>query len=161
MKVIFRVGITFDLCKASHKPIIKRDFLKRQLEELERSIAKVIEDALKLQGQGKVNEGIILVEKAINDILHLNVEDMVSMPSSNFIKLLVNEKKLTVEHLNCLADLLYKITELYEQKKQSTNIKNLQEKILALFNYVNQTGKTFSLERDNKIKTLEGLLKEK
>jgi hypothetical protein len=141
--------------------MIKRDFLKRQLEELGRAIAKVIEDAQKLKEEGKVNEGIIKVNEAINDTFHLSVEDIVHIPLTNFIEVLVNEKKLSVTHLNYLGNLLYKATELDEQKNQMTNIKNLHEKILALFDYVNLTEKTFSFERDTKIKAIEGLLKEK
>jgi hypothetical protein len=58
-----------------------------------------------------------------------------------------------------LGDLLFIAAELFEQKGEKKKEKALYQQVLMIFNYVNQTEKTFSLERNNKIEKIKNKLR--
>ncbi len=135
--------------------MIQRDFIKRQLEELGRTIGKVISDMLKLKERGMVNEGITLLQETLKNSFDLDIEKIFSLPLENFIETLVKEKKLSSAHLSYVGDIIYATAELFEQKKEIEKAKKLYQKVLIIFNYIDQTEKTFSLERKNKIEKIK------
>jgi len=57
-----------------------------------------------------------------------------------------------------LGDLIYVTAGLFEQKREPENAKKMYQKVLLIFKYVDQTEKTFSVERNNKIKVIEKYL---
>jgi len=138
--------------------MVQRDFIKRQLEELGRAIAKVITDILKLKEEGNVNDGIKMAEETLKNIFDLEAEHIRSIPLDNFIEILIKEKKIIPAQLSYLADLLFATAELYELKNEKMKSENLYQRVLKIFNYVNQTEKTFSLERNNKIEKIKNNL---
>lgn len=135
--------------------MIQRDFIKRQLEELGRAVAKIISDILKLKELGKVDEGIVLAQETLESTFDLDIENLLSLPLNNFVETLIKEKKYSSVHLNYLGDVLFITAELYEQKGEKQRSKELYQRVLIIFNYVDQTEKTFSLERNNKIEKIK------
>ncbi len=134
---------------------MQRDFIKRQLEELGQAIAKIISDILKLKELGKVDEGIVMTQETLESAFNLNIENILSIPLNNFVETLIKEKKYSSVHLNYLGDVLFAAAELYEQKGEMKTSKDLYQRVLVVFNYVDQTEKTFSLERNNKIEKIK------
>ncbi|MDO9185647.1 MAG: hypothetical protein Q7W13_06520 [Bacteroidia bacterium] len=135
--------------------MIQRDFIKRQLEELGRAVAKIISDILKLKELGKVDEGIVIAQETVESTFDLDIENLLSLPLNNFVETLIKEKKYSSVHLNYLGDVLLITAELYEQKGEKQRSKELYQRVLIIFNYVDQTEKTFSLERNNKIEKIK------
>lgn len=135
--------------------MIQRDFIKRQLEELGRAIGKIISDILKLKELGKVDEGIVIAQETLESTFDLDIENLLSLPLNNFVETLIKEKKYSSVHLNYLGDVLLITAELYEQKGEKQRSKELYQRVLIIFNYVDQTEKTFSLERNNKIEKIK------
>ncbi len=136
--------------------MIQRDFIKRQLEELGRAIAKVITDILKLKEEGKVNEGIVMAQATLKSSFDMDIEQVQSISVDNFIEKLINEKKIIPAQLTYVGDILYETAELFEQKKDTEKAKDLYTKTLLIFNYINQTEKTYSLERNTKMEIIKG-----
>lgn len=135
--------------------MIQRDFIKRQLEELGRAIGKIISDILKLKEIGKLDEGIVIAQETLESTFGLNIENILSIPSVNFVETLIEEKKYSSVHLNYLGDVLFTTAELFEQKGEKKRSKELYQRVLIIFNYIDQTEKTFSLERNNKIEKIK------
>ncbi len=135
--------------------MIQRDFIKRQLEELGRAVAKIISDILKLKELGKVDEGIVITQETLKNTFDLDIENLLSLPLNNFVETLIKEKKYSSVHLNYLGDVLFAAAELYEQKGEKKRSKELYQRVLVIFNYVDQTEKIFSLERNNKIEKIK------
>ena len=135
--------------------MIQRDFIKRQLEELGRAIGKVISEILKLKEQGKLDEGIVMTQKTLEGTFDLDFENVLSIPSDNIVETLIKEKKYSSVHLNYLGDVLFTCAELFEQKGEKKKSKELYQRVLIIFNYIDQTEKTFSLERNNKIEKIK------
>ena len=138
--------------------MIQRDFIKRQIEELGRAIGKVISDILKLQERGKLNEGVTMSQEILKSSFDLNIEKILSLQIENFIETILSDTKLSPVHLNSLGDLIYVTAGLFEQKREPENAKKMYQKVLLIFKYVDQTEKTFSVERNNKIKVIEKYL---
>ncbi|MES2395577.1 MAG: hypothetical protein V4549_06225 [Bacteroidota bacterium] len=139
--------------------MIQRDFIKRQLEELGRAIGKVISDILKLKELGKVDEGIVIAQETLKSTFDLDIENLLSLPLDCFVETLIKEKKYSSVHLNYLGDVLFIAAELFEQKGEKKKSKELNQRILIIFNYIDQTEKTFSLERNNKIEKIKNNLR--
>jgi hypothetical protein len=139
--------------------MIQRDFIKRQLEELGRAVAKIISDILKLKELGKVEEGIVITQETLKNNFDLDIENLLSLPLESFVEALIREKKYSSVHLNYLGDVLFTAAELFEQKGETKKAKALNQRVLMIFNYVNQTEKTFSLERNNKIEKIKNNLR--
>lgn len=135
--------------------MIQRDFIKRQLEELGRAIGKVISEILKLKELGKLDEGIVMTQKTLESTFDLDIENILSLPLNNFVETLIKEKKYSPVHLNYLGDVLFIAAELYDQKGEKKRSKELYQRVLVIFNYIDQTEKTFSLERNNKIEKIK------
>ncbi len=135
--------------------MIQRDFIKRQLEEFGRAFGKVISDILKLKTEGKVSEGITLSQGTLKDSFDLDIEKILSMPLSNFIESLVEDENMSLVHLGCLGDLFYVTAELYEEEEEKEKAKHLYQKVLTIFDYLNLTERTFSLERNYKMETIK------
>ncbi|MDP1744262.1 MAG: hypothetical protein Q8L90_01720 [Bacteroidota bacterium] len=139
--------------------MIQRDFIKRQLEELGRAIGKIISDILKLKELGKVDEGIVIAQETLESTFDLDIENMLSLPLDSFVETLIKEKKYSSVHLNYLGDVLFAAAELFEQKDEKKRSKELNQRVLIIFNYIDQTEKTFSLERNNKIEKIKNNLR--
>lgn len=135
--------------------MIQRDFIKRQLEELGRAIRKIIADLLKLKELGKLDEGIVIAQETLKSTFDMDIENILSLPLNNFVETLIKEKKYRSVHLNYLGDVLFAAAELFEQKGEKKKSNELNQRVLIIFNYVNQTEKTFSLERNNKIEKIK------
>lgn len=135
--------------------MVQRDFIKRQFEELARALEKIISDILKLKLEGKINEAIEMSQETLKSTFDLNIEKILSSELNIFIESLIKEKKLSTVHLEGLGELLYATAEMFEQKKETEKAENLYQKVLVIFDYINQTEKTFSMERNNKIETIK------
>ena len=138
--------------------MIQRDFIKRQLEELGRAIAKVISDMQKLKVAGNVNDGIRLAQETLKSTFDLDMENLQSLPIDKFTETLITEKNLSIVHLNYLGNLLCATAEMFDQKKDTAKAKKLYQKALAIFHYVDHNERTFSVERNNKIEAIESYL---
>ncbi len=145
--------MTFESRKSNE--MIKREFLKRQLEELGRDLEKVIASIQNLKEQGKFIEGIDMVQNSLGSIFDLSIEKVLSMLPDNFPERLLKEKKLTPVHLSYLGDILFAASELYDDEGETEKVKLLHNKILSVFNYINETEKTFSSSRNNKIEIIK------
>jgi len=135
--------------------MIQRDFIKRQLEELGRAVAKIISGILKLKELGKLDEGIVIAQETLESTFDLDIEITLSLPLDNFVETLIIEKKYNSVHLNYLGDVLFVAAELFELKGDDRRSKDLYQRVLIIFNYIDQTEKTFSLERNNKIEKIK------
>lgn len=77
------------------------------------------------------------------------------MDNEHLIEHLTKNKNLISGKLNLLADLLFETAELYEKSEKQNIAKNLYQKVLIIYNYVNETEKTFSENRQEKIRTIK------
>jgi len=135
--------------------MIKREFIKRQLEELGRAISKVITEMQKFKELGKVDEAFGIAQETLKNTFDFDIENILCIPDDKFIEIVIKDEKFSAAHLNYMGDLLYATAELFIQKRETEKAKILFQKVLSVFHFVDNNEKTFSLERNNKIESIE------
>ncbi len=137
----------------------KRDFLMDQIELLGQALANIFSKLYGLSNQGKVPEAVEMVNESLKTELDLDLAELSSIPTEDFIRTLQVNKKLNHANLEKLADILLLIADDQKLRKTGHNQDlNLYEKCLNLYNYLNNSDLTYSFERQSKIERIESLL---
>lgn len=131
----------------------QQDHLKKQIDQLGRVLGKILSDLLGLKNQGQINDGVETTSQAINGALDLDIQDLLDIPTDNFIDTLKNQKNLTNDHLDKLAEILLLIAE-----NQQDDNKKLYEKCLAIYEHLLKVENIYSLDRQWKIQRIKNVL---
>lgn len=135
--------------------MLKKDYIEKQLEQLALAIAKVISQITNSKMQGKPDSGIIIADEFLRAEFDVGLAKLAAMDKEHLIEHLTIHKNLKSGKLNLLADLLFETAELYEKFEKENIAKNLYERTLIIYDYVNKTEKTFSQYRQEKITTIK------
>jgi hypothetical protein len=135
--------------------MFKKDYIEKQLEQLALAIAKVISEFTNAKIQSKHGSGITIADEFLRTEFDVELAKFAAMDNEHLIEYLTIKKNLKSAKLNLLADLLYETAGLYESSENVLIANNLYKKILIIYNYVNETEKTFSQNRQEKITTLK------
>lgn len=135
--------------------MFKKDYIEKQLEQLALAIAKVISQITNTKLQGKPDSGITIADEFLRTEFDVGLAKLAAMDNEHLIEHLTKNKNLISGKLNFLADLLFETAELYEKSEKQNIAKSLYQKTLIIYNYVNETEKTFSENRQEKIRTIK------
>lgn len=138
--------------------MLKRDFLQKQLEQLGIVIAKLIEKMTQLQSGADVQGIQKISDEVLQSEFDLNLETILALQEEAFISMLSENKKFSTGHLSLLAEVLFKLGESYERAGNPLFANNINKKTLLLLEYVTETDKTFSADRQEKINDLKSKL---
>jgi hypothetical protein len=132
----------------------KEDFLKKQIDQLGLVLGKMLADLLGLKTQGQIQLGISIVNQALKEEISLDINDLVLIPKEEFITKLLESKSFNNENLEKIADILL----LIGVDSQNSMKKDLLERSLLIFEYINKTTSTYSFERHLKIQRIKDIL---
>lgn len=132
----------------------QKDYLLKRLEALTKLIALL----LGLKENGNIKEGIEKIDESFGLLTGFTIEEIEKLTSENFITYLINNKK-TNNQLECLAELLYWKGKFILIQKDDTALTHFHKSLL-LFQYLQNTDKLYSLQRQEKIAELTVLLKQ-
>ena len=137
----------------------QEDWFMGQINLLGRVLGKILADLLGLKARGKVGEGIETAEKALISELDLNIDELISIPVQRFIKTLQEQKNFNNEDLEKLSDIFFLIAEEYGQRGiEGAKKKKLFKRSLIVYEYLDKTGSTYSLDRHTKIEIIKSLV---
>ena len=137
----------------------EEDWLIRQINQLGRVLGKILADLIGLKTQGQIGEGIEAAEQTLNNELGLNIDDLTSSPTEQFIKTLQEGKKLSDDNFDKLADIFFLFAEeLDERGTDNEKMKKLYERSLTIYEYLDKTGSTYSFDRHFKIDKIKNVL---
>ncbi|OFY85507.1 MAG: hypothetical protein A3F72_10055 [Bacteroidetes bacterium RIFCSPLOWO2_12_FULL_35_15] len=135
--------------------MLKKDYIEKQLEQLALAIAKVISQITNSKMQGNPDSGIIIADEFLRSEFDVELAKLAAMDKEHLIEYLTTHKNLKSAKLNLMANLLFETAELYERSQKENIAKNLYERTLIIYDYVNETEKTFSQHRQEKIRTIK------
>lgn len=118
-------------------------------------LGKILADLLGLKNQGQIGDGIELVSMSLKEQLKYDLEGLLEMPTAEFVQALRNDRQLSNESLERLADIFLTIADNDEHNPARNNI--LYEKSLVLYEYLERSETTYSMERSKKIARLRNL----
>lgn len=136
----------------------RRDFLKKQIDQLGRVLGKMLADLLGLKQQGQVSEGLKMVDETMQRVLSLNLVSLVAVNPKELVGWLQQEHHFQPEHLATMADILYEAAQAHLLQKDEQTARALWERALAIYEHLEATEPTFSLERHYRIEQLKSLL---
>ena len=130
--------------------MLKRDYIEKQLEQLALAIAKVISQ-LTNAGSVKPDAGIIIANDFLKTEFDIDLAKLAVMDNEYVIEHLTKNKHLNPRKLSLLADLLFETAQLHERSGNKSLAAELYRKTLTIYNHVNETERTFSQTRQERI----------
>ncbi len=131
----------------------QRDYLKKQIDQLGIVLAKMFSDLLGLKSSGQIDIGLEITDHALKSELDYDIQDLINIPTDDFINTLKGQRNLTDDNLDKLAEILLLIAD----SRQEDN-KMLYEKCLTIYTYLEKTENIYSLDRQWKIERIEKVL---
>ena len=137
----------------------KRDYLMDQIEQLGRALAMIFSKLMDFRNQGKVPEAIEMTSLSLKSELNLDLDELLAIPTDEFIIRLKEDKKFNYANLEILADILLHIADETDiSNPDSKQHLNLYDKALKVYIYLNERDLTYSFERQSKIERIESIL---
>ena len=133
----------------------QQDYLMRQFNILGRVLGRMLSDLVGLKSQGKMVDGIEVATQALKSELDIDINELVDIPTNDFVEFLVSEKDYTNDNLDKLAEILLMIADHEEDEGWS---RKLYEKVLTIYLYLEETDNVFSLDRQWKIERIKNIL---
>lgn len=134
---------------------IRQDYLKKQIDQLGKVVAKLVADLMGLKSNFNITEAEELVNTVFEKELGFNFDEIVMQKNENLIQFLNTEKKFSQETIEDIANILFELGMVIEDKNKQANY--LQKTIL-LFEHLNTERKTFSFDFMVKINKMKELL---
>lgn len=131
----------------------QQDYLKRQIDQIGRILGKILADFIGLKNKGQFNEGIELTNQSLKSELDFDIDELINIPTDQFISTLISKKNLTNESLHKLAEILLLIAD-----NRQENTKKLYEKCITFYEYLEKVENVYSLDRQWKMKRLKQAL---
>lgn len=137
----------------------QEDWFMRQINLLGRVLGKILADLLGLKERGQLGEGIEAAKHTLISELDLNIDELISIPKSRFIKTLREDKNFSDDDLDKLADIFFLIAEELEgNDAKADKRKKLYATSLLVYEYLDKTGSTYSVDRHYKIEMIKTFL---
>lgn len=138
----------------------QQDYLKRQIDQMAKVLGKIIADITGLKDQGKVNEGMEIADQTMKSELALDMGDLLKIPKNEFIDTLINKKQVHNENLEQFAEMLSELADGWLKQDAGEKAKDLYEKALAIYEYLEETGSAFSFGRNMKKQNINNIIQE-
>jgi len=134
----------------------QRDYLQREIEQLGRVLGKLLSDLLGLKSDGKVSDSIETTDQVLKDELNLTIEDLTAIPTDKFISMLQSDQNFSNRNLEQLAGILLLLA---GNRSDGDDVrKMLYEKCLTIYEHLEKTESTYSLDRNLKMEIIKNEL---
>ncbi len=133
----------------------QRDFLLQQIEQMSQAFADLIKRLLGLKIENTEEETQQATNELLKDQLNTSMKELLSIPPGKISEFIVKEKGLDESNLELLADVL-----VLNAKANSiqTDQEKLYQTALEVYQWVDNESRTFSMERQNKVREIEDYL---
>lgn len=134
---------------------MQQDYLKRQIDQIGIILGRMLSSFLGLKKQGKTQEGIEITSQTLKTELDFSIDKIIAINSDDLISFLVQEKRFNNQNIDKLAEILLLIAddEGLKDKKEA-----LYQRCLTMYQYLEKTDSTFSIDRQFKIERIKNIL---
>ena len=134
---------------------IRQDYLKKQIDQLGKVVAKLMADLMGLKSDFRITEAEELVNTVFEKKLGFNFDEIVEQKNENLISFLNTDKKFTQETMEDIANIVFELGMVIEDKNKQANY---FQKAILLFEHLNNERKIFSFDFMVKINKMKELL---
>jgi hypothetical protein len=129
----------------------KEDYLMRQINQLGRVLGKILANLMGFNNQGPVSEVLDEADVLFKTESGFDGMDFLSCPKDDFIKALRENQNWNTANLQLLVEILCVTAENSEKVgTEKLLVKTLYEKALIVYDEIETSESTFSLERQIK-----------
>ena len=130
------------------------DYYLKQIDLLGKILGKIVSDILKTNSTDDVMEGFEAAAQALKNEVGINLNGLLNKNNDEIVTFLQQDKKLNNNHLEKLAEILFELGKEHHSEYK----KNLFEKSLTIYSFVNNNSSTYSIERVNKMDKINKIL---
>ena len=138
----------------------QRDYLQKQIDQLGKVLAKVLTDLLGFKSKGQINDGIETTPETLKTQMDLDLEKLLTLAPDDFLNVLKQDKKLSNEHLNQLAEILFIMAAAESDRSNREKSIRLYEKCLTIYEHLQQEDENYSYNRYLRIKKVKDIFNE-
>jgi hypothetical protein len=131
----------------------QQDYLKKQIDQLGKVLSKILSDFLGLKNNGQINAALDITNRTLKNELNFDIQDLLDIPTDNFIDTLTTQRNLTTDNLDKLAEILFLIAD-----NRQDNNKKIYEKCMKIYEYLEKTENIYSLDKQWKMKHIKSKL---
>lgn len=137
----------------------QRDYLQKQIEQLGLFFEVLISQVYRMKETGNHDEFFTVVQNALKKETEFTVEEVLNLPHRDVEIFIARHLHGNLPLAERLAKLIAAIAEQTDDKTTHFNAKEIREKSLLLYQYIDRESNNFSFERAAAIEELKGLLK--
>jgi len=137
----------------------QEDYIKRQIDQLGRTLGKILAGLIGLKASRRSGPGIESVSQELKTELGLNIQDLTLIPTDLFLTTLLETQKFSDNNFEQLAEIMFLMAEELNAKNSDlSKMKKLYERALVIFEILDQTSTTYSYDRHSKIEKIKKVL---
>ena len=130
------------------------DYFLRQIDILGRILGKILTDLLKKKGTGEIMDSVEVTAQALKSELDIDLNSLLLVNNENLVEFLKTEKKFGEQHLEKMAELVFILGQDLKNEKALLFL----EKSVTIYEYLNKTSSTYSLDRMHKIDKIKKMI---
>ena len=130
------------------------DYFLRQIDILGRILGKILTDLLKKKGTGEIMDSVEVTAQALKSELDIDLNSLLLVNNENLVEFLKTEKKFGEQHLEKMAELFF----ILGQDLKNEKVLLFLEKSVIIYEYLNKTSSTYSLDRIHKIDKIKKMI---
>ena len=130
------------------------DYFLRQIDILGRILGKILTDLLKKKGTGEIMDSVEVTAQALRSELDIDLNSLLLVNNENLVEFLKTEKKFGEQHLEKMAELFF----ILGQDLKNEKVLLFLEKSVTIYEYLNKTSSTYSLDRIHKIDKIKKMI---
>jgi hypothetical protein len=136
----------------------QRDYLMRQIEQLGQVLARMLARLLNIKEATPGGLTIEEIKRIYGDELDLTLDLILETHVENLVDVLTMRIKFMDHHLENMAEILTETADLYETLGEPETSGDLLGKSIRIYEHMQETSGTYSLERALKISELNSRL---
>lgn len=130
----------------------QEDYLKRQFDTMGKVLGKILAMLLGIKVLEEKSEYTVTTEILLDEF-KLDLDTLIQLPDNQFICKFQEIEGFNNENLEKLGEILFLLATKHK------NPARLYEKSLLIFEYLEKTERTYSLERQQRINEIKNILK--
>ena len=130
------------------------DYFLRQIDILGRILGKILTDLLKKKSSGEIMDSVEVTAQALKSELDIDLSSLLLVDNENLVEFLKTEKKFGEQHLEKMAELFFILGQDLKNEKALLYL----EKSVTIYEYLNKTSSTYSLDRIYKIDKIKKMI---
>jgi hypothetical protein len=130
------------------------DYFLRQIDILGRILGKILTELLKKKSSGEIMDSVEVTAQALKSELDIDLKSLILVGNENLVEFLKTEKKFGDQHLEKMAELFFIVGQDLKNEKALLYL----EKSVTIYEYLNKTSSTYSLDRIYKIDKIKKMI---